>query len=114
MGFKMGEIERFDSALWFHSTATALLILSGVIGSGICYFAIAVQREISATSFMVLQNAARMCVVVAGILLFGDTVNSPSKGIGLLLSFGGAIFYGKSQMNLNEAAKLQAMMKAKQ
>ena len=68
----MGEVEHFNSALWFKSSATMLLILSGIIGSGICYFAIAVQREISATSFMVLQNCARMCVVVAGIVIFGD------------------------------------------
>merc|ERR1719420_2141414 len=102
MGHQLGEVQHFNSALWFHSSATALLLLSGIIGSGICYFAIAVQREISATSFMVLQNTARMCVVVAGIVIFGDSIDSVSKINGLILSFGGAIWYGKSQMLANE------------
>merc|ERR1719356_1010767 len=49
IGYRLGEVEHFNSALWFQS---------------------------SATSFMVLQNSARMCVVVAGILIFGDRVDS--------------------------------------
>jgi drug/metabolite transporter (DMT)-like permease len=106
VGYQLGEVQNFNADLWFKSSATALLLLSGIIGSGICYFAIAVQREISATSFMVLQNTARMCVVVAGILIFGDSIDSPTKIAGLLLSFVGAIWYGKSQMDAAEAAKL--------
>jgi len=113
IGYHLGEVEHFNSALWFQSSATLLLVLSGIIGSGICYFAIAVQREISATSFMVLQNSARMCVVVAGILIFGDRVDSLSKVIGLVLSFGGAIWYGRTQLDANEAAK-KAALKAKE
>jgi drug/metabolite transporter (DMT)-like permease len=109
IGYQLGEVQHFNADLWFKSSATALLILSGIIGSGICYFAIAVQREITATSFMVLQNTARMCVVVAGVLIFGDSIDSPTKIAGLLLSFIGAVWYGKSQMNAAEAAKLQAL-----
>merc|ERR1719197_2432534 len=105
MGYRLGEMKEFNSALWFQSSATLLLILSGIIGSGICYFAIAVQREISATSFMVLQNSSRMCVVVAGIVIFGDRVDSLAKVVGLLLSFGGAIWYGRTQLDAAMAAK---------
>lgn len=113
IGYWMGEVEHFNSALWFKSSATMLLILSGIIGSGICYFAIAVQREISATSFMVLQNCARLCVVVAGIVIFGDHVDSLQKLVGLFLSFSGAIWYGRTQLEANAAAK-QAALKAKE
>jgi len=113
IGYRLGEVEQFNPALWFQSSATLLLVLSGIIGSGICYFAIAVQREISATSFMVLQNSSRMCVVVAGIVIFGDRVDSLTKVVGLLLSFGGAIWYGRTQLDAAEAAKQNAL-KAKQ
>merc|ERR1712226_1380680 len=109
LGVAMSEAAQFDPKLWFKSTATLLLLLSGVIGSGICYFAIAVQREISATSFMVLQNAARMCVVVAGILIFGDRVDSLNKVTGLLVSFGGAFWYGRLQLDAAEVAKQTAL-----
>merc|ERR1719401_2481851 len=109
LGVAMKEAADFDFNLWFGSRATLLLVLSGIIGSGICYFAIAVQREISATSFMVLQNAARMCVVVAGILIFHDPVNSYGKVLGIFLSFGGAIWYGRTQLDATEAAKRVAM-----
>jgi solute carrier family 35 protein len=110
VGYHIGEIAQFDSKLWFHSSTTVLLLLSGIIGSGICYFAIAVQREITATSFMVLQNTARMAVVVAGIVIFSDPVDSIGKSVGLILSFGGAIWYGKSQMEATAAAKLKAKL----
>jgi len=105
IGYHLGEVKEFNWALWFQSSATLLLILSGIIGSGICYFAIAVQREISATSFMVLQNSSRMCVVVAGIVIFGDRVDSLAKVVGLVLSFGGAIWYGRTQLDAAMAAK---------
>jgi drug/metabolite transporter (DMT)-like permease len=112
VGYHMGEVAKFDSTLWFRSSATLLLILSGVIGSGICYFAIAVQREISATSFMVLQNSARMCVVVAGILIFGDPVDSYGKVVGLLCSFVGALWYGRTQLDAAAEAKRIVLSKA--
>jgi solute carrier family 35 protein len=110
MGYHIGEVALFDSKLWFHSSTTVLLLLSGIIGSGICYFAIAVQREITATSFMVLQNTARMGVVVAGIVIFSDPVDSIGKLVGLILSFAGAIWYGRSQMEATAAAKLKAKL----
>lgn len=105
LGIVMQEAAHFDAKLWFGSTGTVLLLLSGVIGSGICYFAIAVQREISATSFMVLQNAARMAVVIAGVMIFGDPLESRYQAIGLMLSFGGAIWYGQTQLEAASLAK---------
>merc|ERR1719284_821924 len=104
----MKETSHFDSKVWFHSTTTLLLLLSGLIGTGICYFAIAVQREISATSFMVLQNAARIAVVFAGVALFNDPLDSVYQRAGLILSFGGAMWYGQTQLEANAMAKAAA------
>jgi len=111
LGAVMGELRAVDMQLWFQSRTTLLLVLSGVIGSGICYTAIAVQREISATSLMVLQNTARMFVVVAGIIIFKDPAE-PHVCAGLVLSFAGAIWYGHCQMEANRKAKEAAAMAA--
>lgn len=113
LGTAVGELSQFDSKLWFHTSATLLLILSGVIGSGICYFAIQVQREISATSFMVLQNTARLAVVFAGVMIFHDPLHR-SAALGLALSFGGAVWYGQTQLEAAaEARKAKATMEGK-
>jgi solute carrier family 35 protein len=112
LGYGVNEFAHFDSNSWFHSSSALLLLLSGLIGSGICYFAIAVQREISATSFMVLQNAARMAVVVAGVLIFHDPLESVYHVTGLMLSFGGAIWYGQTQLEATAEAKKKAALEA--
>eukprot|EP00928_Gymnodinium_smaydae_P042348 TRINITY_DN2852_c0_g1_i3.p1 TRINITY_DN2852_c0_g1~~TRINITY_DN2852_c0_g1_i3.p1 ORF type:complete len:377 (-),score=80.66 TRINITY_DN2852_c0_g1_i3:139-1107(-) len=104
LGLGLGEFAKFDKTHWFCSSASVLLLLSGIIGSGICYFAIAVQREISATSFMVLQNAARVGVVFAGVRLFGDPLGDSIQVMGLGLSFMGAMWYGHAQLSAPKAA----------
>jgi len=60
---------------------------------------------------MVLQNTARMFVVVAGIIIFKDPAE-PHVCAGLVLSFAGAIWYGHCQMEANRKAKEAAAMAA--
>jgi len=102
MGMYFGELKDFDWHLWFASSTGALLLLSGVIGSGICYFAIALQREIAGTSFMVLQNVIRMAVAGVGVIVFHDPIGWPFQIVGLALSFLGALWYGKSLIDGKE------------
>lgn len=108
------DFDDFDKSKWFASSTTMLLLLSGVIGTGICYFALAVQREIAATSFMVLQNACRMAVVLVGVLVFGDPIGWPFQVLGLALSFAGALWYGKAQIDGARAWALELASKAKE
>jgi solute carrier family 35 protein len=96
LAFCLGEFQHAKAHDWFLSLNTVLLLLSGFIGTGICYFALAVQREVSATSFLVLQNVVRMAVVVVGVAVFLDPLQWPYQELGLFLSFAGAIWYGKS------------------
>jgi len=93
----LGEFARADVQQWFMSISTLLLILSGVIGSGICYFSLAVVREISATSFMVMKNIVRVAVVAVGVLVFLDPIKLPWQAGGLIISFSGALWYGYLQ-----------------
>merc|ERR1740138_629051 len=113
MAVVTGEFAKVDAAKFFLSMTTVLLVLSGVIGTGICYFAIAVQREISATSFMVLQNCVRMAVVFVGVLVFLDPIGWPWQVIGLAMSFVGALLYGKAQLDgVSELKALEAIAKS--
>jgi hypothetical protein len=84
---------------WTNPGIMLLLALSGLVGLGICFFGLAVQKCISATSFLVLQNISKFAVVTVGIAVFGDPLHSHFIIIGLLFSLGGSCWYGKSQID---------------
>jgi drug/metabolite transporter (DMT)-like permease len=96
---------------WMDPNVLALLLMSGVVGIGICYLGFECQRAISATSFFVLQNISKVAVVVAGVVIFGDPVKSPSAVMGLLLSLGGSAFYGKIQLEQSVYEKQESERK---
>lgn len=99
LAYFWGEYQQVDLHRWFLSSATFLLLLSGIIGTGICYFGITVAREISATSFMVLQSVVRVAVAAVGVVIFFDPLGWPFQVIGGSLSFLGALWYGKAQID---------------
>lgn len=90
------------SASWQDPRVLAVLILSGILGIGICYLGFECQRAISATSFFVLQNVSKVAVVCAGIAFFSDPIRSPLAILGLAMSLGGSFAYGRAQMSLAE------------
>lgn len=90
----LGEIGQVNVKMWFTGWSVVLLLLSGILATGMCYFALAVQREITAVSFMVLQNLVRVAVVFVGVLVFSHPIGWPWQGVGLTLSFVGASLYG--------------------
>merc|ERR1719379_2283499 len=59
---------------WEDPRVICLLLLSGLVGIGICYVGIVCQRAITATSFFVLQNATKVIIVVIGVTLFADPI----------------------------------------
>jgi solute carrier family 35 protein len=85
---------------WTDPGVVVMLVLSGAIGLGINYFGNAVQRIISATSFLVLQNLSKIAVVCMGVVFFQDPIKSVSAVSGLALSVGGSYLYGKAQMQI--------------
>lgn len=97
--FLSGELLEVDANAVFSSYTIAVLIISGVIGAGISYFALKVQKEIAATSFMVLQNAIHLAEVMAGVVLFQDPFTWPARFLGLTVSYCGSVWYAKVQMN---------------
>jgi len=97
------------AAAWHDPQVLTLLILSGVLGIGICYLGFECQRAISATSFFVLQNVSKVAVVCAGIMFFQDPIKSPLAVAGLAMSLGGSFAYGKVQMSLAERQAEETM-----
>eukprot|EP00405_Crypthecodinium_cohnii_P015606 CAMPEP_0206456174 /NCGR_PEP_ID=MMETSP0324_2-20121206/22207_1 /ASSEMBLY_ACC=CAM_ASM_000836 /TAXON_ID=2866 /ORGANISM="Crypthecodinium cohnii, Strain Seligo" /LENGTH=456 /DNA_ID=CAMNT_0053927051 /DNA_START=230 /DNA_END=1600 /DNA_ORIENTATION=- len=85
-------------ASWHDPQIWVLLLLSGIIGIGICFLGFVCQRAISATSFFVLQNVSKVAVVSAGVIVFGDPIKSPAAAGGLFLSLSGSFLYGALQM----------------
>jgi drug/metabolite transporter (DMT)-like permease len=97
-----------NKASWQDWRIIILLLLSGCVGIGICYLGFECQRAISATSFFVLQNVSKVGVVVAGVLIYHDSIKNSVAVLGLLLSLGGSFCYGAAQMHLNSEAKAEA------
>merc|ERR1712232_310143 len=84
-----GELQKLndeEAANWLEPIAAVLLVISGLVGIGICYVGLECQRVMSTTSFFVLQSATKVFVVTSGIVIFGDPIDSASQVCGLLLS----------------------------
>jgi drug/metabolite transporter (DMT)-like permease len=88
------------SAHWMDPIVLIVLLISGFVGMGVGYFGMEAQRDVSATSFFVLQNTSKVGVVLLGIMVFGDPIKSLMANIGLLMSLGGSFAYGHAQMQI--------------
>jgi drug/metabolite transporter (DMT)-like permease len=83
--------------VWLAPHVMAILIMSGVVGIGICYLGFECQRALSATSFFVMQNLSKVGVIVAGVQVFGDPMSVMSV-IGIVVTLSGGAAYGRLQM----------------
>lgn len=99
---------------WTDIRIIAMLCLSGVVSIGIGALGFEVQRRLSATSFLIMQNVSKIVVVFIGVLVFGDTIKSPLAGSGLLVSLLGSFMYSRMQMKVSAEEKpLVAKLDAK-
>lgn len=89
-------------ASWTDGRVLLLLLASGLVGIGISWLGLECQRVISATSFIVMQNASKIFVVLAGVTFFGDEVRSAGAIGGLCLSLVGSWLYGAAQMQASK------------
>merc|ERR1712039_511871 len=89
---------------WSEAHVVVLLVLSGLVGTGISILGLECQRAISATSFSVMQNVSKVAVVSAGIVFFLDPIGSPLSMLGLGLSLGGSFLYAWAQQSAAKAA----------
>jgi len=87
-----------DSATnWKDPGVITLVIMSGFMGLFIGLSGLMCQKAMSATSFQVLQNMSKVVVVVIGVQIFGDKIDSTMRIVGMILSLGGSMAYGYAQ-----------------
>eukprot|EP00811_Abedinium_folium_P001319 NODE_11205_length_1301_cov_4.799830.p1 GENE.NODE_11205_length_1301_cov_4.799830~~NODE_11205_length_1301_cov_4.799830.p1 ORF type:complete len:415 (+),score=134.09 NODE_11205_length_1301_cov_4.799830:149-1246(+) len=105
--FVLGEPAKLHQRMdELHSPIIHLLVLlSGAMGLSLCYFGLACQREMTATSFQVMQNVSKVLVVAVGVVEFDDQWDSLTAA-GMALSLLGGFLYGR--VRAQEQAKLVA------
>ena len=69
-----------------------LVLLSALVGIGISYTGLWLQKLVTATSFMVLGASCKIALMVVGIAFLHDA-RSPLAILGALLSLGGCVLY---------------------
>ena len=115
--FAFGEAARWREIAAFSTHQWALLVLSCVVGVGISYAGINLQKYVTASTFMVLQNANKFAVVAFGMIVLQEasdalTMSTPSRiatghipvqanswqaVLGCTVALGGSIWYGIEQ-----------------
>lgn len=91
---------------WTDPATLLLVALSGMFGMGIGFYGLMCQKAMTATSFQVLQNMSKVCVVGVGVVVFGDNMDSPTRQAGMALSLLGSVVYGLARAS--EAAEKDA------
>merc|ERR1719482_2327528 len=92
----MDEVQTYPAhhSAWTDPATLLLVALSGMFGMGIGFYGLMCQKAMTATSFQVLQNMSKVCVVGVGVVVFGDRLDSPTRLGGMALSLLGSAAYG--------------------
>eukprot|EP00812_Abedinium_dasypus_P003728 NODE_1460_length_1136_cov_711.808511.p1 GENE.NODE_1460_length_1136_cov_711.808511~~NODE_1460_length_1136_cov_711.808511.p1 ORF type:complete len:259 (-),score=65.64 NODE_1460_length_1136_cov_711.808511:342-1118(-) len=91
-------------AEWRNQATITLIMMSGLAGLAISYYGLACQKEMSATSFVVLQNASKVAVVAIGVGVFGDQVFTVWRLAGMSASLLGSLLYGLARLQATGVA----------
>jgi len=91
---------------WTDPATLSLISLSGLMGLGIGFYGLMCQKAMTATSFQVLQNLAKVVLVFAGVFVFGDDMSTHTLQGGMVLSIIGSAAYGLARAS--EAADKNA------
>lgn len=96
MAMAMHEVQSIPAhqAAWTDPATLFLIGLSGLMGMGIGYYGLMCQKVMTATSFQVLQNMSKILVVLVGVYVFGENMDSRMRQGGMALSILGSAAYG--------------------
>ena len=101
-GLAQKEVGAFGGALMGDATSWILLSCSCFTAASLSFSGIDLQKEITATQFLLTQNAIKCVGVLLGVALFADRIVALS-GFGVLLNLGCSFGYGFA----SQQAKLQ-------
>eukprot|EP00746_Dinoflagellata_sp_MGD_P131073 gnl/MRDRNA2_/MRDRNA2_64892_c0_seq1.p1 gnl/MRDRNA2_/MRDRNA2_64892_c0~~gnl/MRDRNA2_/MRDRNA2_64892_c0_seq1.p1 ORF type:complete len:451 (-),score=37.96 gnl/MRDRNA2_/MRDRNA2_64892_c0_seq1:111-1463(-) len=88
-----GEIHQWDEAILDISpTSWFWVLVSGSCGCCLGYLALHTQKLVCVTTFLMMQNMNKLVVLIASVLVFGDTFTFISAA-GCAVSLGGFLWY---------------------
>lgn len=98
-----GELWEWPQAIAPINTSVWLLVVaSGLCGGCLGYSSLQCQKLVSATTFLVLQNAIKILLIFLSIAAFGDSMHGVSL-VGCALSMAGSILYGYMKITAETA-----------
>lgn len=87
---------------WFFVATTCFLgYLISTSGFGL-------QRLVSATGFIVVNNLAKFLNIVLGMVFLNDRLTNPMEWTGCVLAFAGGFWYSMASMRFNASSKVAA------
>merc|ERR1719473_1683748 len=87
-------------------TAGICVILSGLTGVSMGYYGIVLQRQVTATSMLVLQTVIKILTILLALFLFRDHL-SIVTGLGCFVSLAGSAWYGSIAASWSQEASLK-------
>eukprot|EP00756_Hemistasia_phaeocysticola_P031220 Hpha_TRINITY_DN16339_c3_g4::TRINITY_DN16339_c3_g4_i2::g.59008::m.59008/K15356/VRG4, GONST1; GDP-mannose transporter len=98
-----GEHAHFDLILP-HVTATGWLVVMGTcaIGFMISTSGFGLQKLVSATTFLVINNMCKILNILLGVIFLGDKLPGVSSFVGCVISLAGGFWYSWETHQLNE------------
>lgn len=95
-----------DATVWFW------IVLTGINGCCLGYLGIRTQKLVSATSFLMLQNANKVVLILLSVAIFGDALSGVPLA-GCILSMLGSLWYGVLCLPKEAAAHEEAAKETK-
>ena len=93
------------SGLWnVDITGSVMLVLSCIFSTGLCYAGIILQKEITATTFMVLSIVSKIVLIACDIIIQIENVTATAS-IGIALTLSGGALYSQSMQRLPSSNK---------
>jgi len=80
-----------------------LILFSGCIGLLVSLSTFLLIKATSALTYNIVGHAKTICILLSGVLMFGDEVSS-KKLLGIMIALGGMVWYGQIKLKLRKEA----------
>eukprot|EP00469_Lotharella_globosa_P003125 CAMPEP_0167802856 /NCGR_PEP_ID=MMETSP0111_2-20121227/19400_1 /TAXON_ID=91324 /ORGANISM="Lotharella globosa, Strain CCCM811" /LENGTH=238 /DNA_ID=CAMNT_0007699035 /DNA_START=268 /DNA_END=984 /DNA_ORIENTATION=- len=80
-----------------------LILFSGCIGLLVSLSTFLLIKATSALTYNIVGHAKTICILLSGVLMFGDEVSS-KKLLGIMIALGGMVWYGQIKLRLRKEA----------
>lgn len=103
-GFFQGEFGKISVLPSTTSQGWLVLALTCVIGVGIGWTGLLIQRQVSATAMLTITNMNKFCVILIAMVIFGENSAAPVL-VGCIIALCGGFYYGYASVRKKALAK---------